>query len=157
MKIIQLCYASKRVDHGNDLLDDLREILIKSRLYNKEKNICGVLYYAHGYYFQCIQGEAESIIELYSKIIKDYRHNEIKLIQNKLIEKKCFNKWAMKYVQPNTKLNNFFITSGFNCFRPHKVNEKIMDDFLNIILEQVESKSEVSNQGFMSRGYSHYF
>ena len=83
MKITQLCYASKRIESEYTLLDDLREILVKSRQYNEEQNICGVLYYAHGYYFQCIQGEYEPIMNLYHKIIKDNRHNEIKLVQHK--------------------------------------------------------------------------
>lgn len=157
MKITQLCYASKRIESEYTLLDDLREILVKSRQYNEEQNICGVLYYAHGYYFQCIQGEYESIMNLYHKIIKDNRHNEIKLVQHKSIEKKCFSHWSMKYVQPNTTLDNFFINSGMNSFQPFEVTEKIIDEFLSIITQQSQIPKEINNQGFMNRGYSSYF
>lgn len=157
MKITQLCYASKRIENEYTLLEDLREILVKSRDFNSKYDICGVLYYAHGYYFQCIEGEYDTIISLYNKIIKDSRHNEIKLVQHKSIEKKCFSKWSMKYVQQNTKLDHFFIKSGINSFQPFEITEKMIDEFLWVIIQQSQIEKEIINQGFMNRGYSSYF
>ena len=165
MKTTQLCYASKRIESEYTLLEDLRDILVQAREYNNKNNICGVLYYAHGYYFQCIQGSFTSIMTLYNKILNDNRHGEIKLVQHKSIEKKCFEEWSMKYVQPDTKLNNFFIRADINCFEPSNIPEKVIDEFLDIILQNSKSntkthtntKNQTSKQGFMSTGYSGYF
>ena len=163
MKTTQLCYASKRIESEYTLLEDLRDILVQSREYNQKHNICGVLYYAHGYYFQCLQGTFTSLMTLYDKILQDNRHSEIKLIQHKSIEKKSFEEWSMKYVQPDTQLNNFFIRADINCFEPSNIPEKIIDEFLDIILQNSNSnsnsniKNQTFNQGFMSRGYSGYF
>lgn len=157
MNITQLCYASKRIESEYTLLDDLREILVKSRDYNAKNDICGVLYYAHGYYFQCVQGKYESVIALYHKIIQDTRHSEIKLIQHKSIEKRCFEQWSMKYVQQDTELSDFFINTGMNCFRPLEVTEKMIDNFIDSIFKHKLTKKEIANQGFMNRGYCNYF
>lgn len=116
-----------------------------------------MLYYAQGYFFQCIQGEYEIIIALYNKIIKDNRHNQIKLIQHKSIDKKCFSKWTMKYVNQNTNLNKYFLDEGLKGFQPHKLSEKMIDNFLNIILNEAESTPSMRIQGFMNRGYIGYF
>ena len=157
MKITQLCYASKRIESEYTLLDDLREILVKSRYYNAKNDICGVLYYAHGYYFQCLQGKYESILAFYHKIIQDTRHGEIKLIQHKSIEKRSFQQWSMKYVQSDTQLSDFFINAGMNCFKPLEVTEKMIDNFIDIILKQTITEKKIKNQGFMNRGYSNCF
>lgn len=157
MKTTQLCYASKRVESEYTLIEDLRDILVKSRDYNSENNICGVLYYAHGYYFQCIQGEFTSLIKLYNKILLDERHSDIKLIQHKSIREPCFYKWSMKYVQQNTELDNFFLEIGNNKFKPLNVTEKKIDEFINIILSYSEVEKENFNSGFINRGYSGYF
>ena len=63
----------------------------------------------------------------------------------------------MKYVQPNTTLDNFFINSGMNSFQPFEVTEKIIDEFLSIITQQSQIPKEINNLGFMNRGYSSYF
>ena len=163
MKTTQLCYASKRIESEYTLLEDIRDILVQSREYNKKHNICGVLYYAHGYYFQCIQCSFTSLMTLYDKILEDNRHSEIKLVQHKSIQNKSFEEWSMKYVQPDTKLSNFFIRADINCFEPSNIPEKVIDEFLDIILQNSKSnthtntKNQTFNQGFMSRGYSGYF
>lgn len=60
--LIQLCYASERVEHLNsDLLEDLSNILTKSKLFNQEQQIFGVLYYANGFFFQCLEGEKSQV------------------------------------------------------------------------------------------------
>lgn len=157
MKITQLCYASKRVESEENLLEELREILVKSRSNNEKNDICGVLYYAKGYFFQCIQGEYENIMALYNKIRKDDRHNQIKLVQHKSIQERCFYKWSMKYVNSNSELNSFFENQGICSFQPHEVSEKMIDEFLSIILNYVEAEPTGLAQGFMKRGYTGYF
>lgn len=157
MKITQLCYASRRVESEENLLEEIREILIKSRKSNEEKDICGVLYYAKGYFFQCLQGECENIMALYNKIIEDDRHNQIKIVQQKSIQKKCFSMWSMKYVNSTSEINSFFESQGICGFKPHEVSEEMIDEFLNIILMHSEFKIDNINKGFMNRGYSNYF
>lgn len=46
--MLQLCYASTRVETEQDLLQDLSDILAIARKFNYEHQIYGALYYAHG-------------------------------------------------------------------------------------------------------------
>lgn len=157
-KLIQLCYASKRTETENTLVDDIREILIKSRRFNSESGVCGVLYYAKGYYFQCLQGESNSIWALFNTIKKDIRHSEVKILQEKKIDKLTFTKWSMKYVQEDTSLNYFFIDNNLGYFKPLDVHDSLIDEFLKTALtlpdKPVFSKSR---SGFKNRGYSNFF
>lgn len=155
---IQLCYASKRMPTDNTLIDDIREILIKSRQYNAQAGICGVLYYAKGFYFQCLQGDIELVNCLFNKISSDDRHNEVKIIQKKNINELCFNEWSMKYVQEDTALNQFFIDNQIGSFNPLILSNELIDELLTVILVAPEKKVfQKLKSGYLNRGYSNYF
>lgn len=155
---IQLCYASKRNPTENTLIDDIREILVKSRQNNTQAGICGVLYYAKGFYFQCLQGDLELVHCLYNNIAGDDRHNEIRIIQEKNINEPSFNEWSMKYVQEDTALNQFFIDNKMAFFNPLIISDDLIDDFLEVVLVAPDKKVfQKLKSGYMNRGYSNYF
>ncbi len=46
--MLQLCYASERIESEQELLQDLSDILATARKFNLQHQIHGVLYYSHG-------------------------------------------------------------------------------------------------------------
>ena len=90
---IQLCYASTRNLQSEDLLQDLNDILTIARDFNSRHDICGVLYYADGSFFQCLQGEKEVVEALFANICKDERHCEIISFEIMEIEETKFKYW----------------------------------------------------------------
>ena len=44
--ILQLCYASERIESEQELLQDLSDILATARKFNLQQQIHGVLYYS---------------------------------------------------------------------------------------------------------------
>lgn len=122
--IFQLCYASKTSSDAQRLLLDLREILNEAHHVNYLNGIHGVLYYADGFFFQCLEGEKLAVLELIDKIKLDPRHQQIYIFNPQEIQDGHFTDWSMKFVRKNSQVSAFFQKylqqSDFN---PYLLNE----------------------------------
>ncbi|MFC2995710.1 BLUF domain-containing protein [Acinetobacter sichuanensis] len=156
--LIQLCYASVRVEGENDLLLDLSDILVTARNFNAENSIFGVLYYADGSFFQCLEGQVEDVLALFQKIQQDKRHHQVQQFAIKEISEITFKQWSMKYVNSNTKIANFFKSIGLNKFEPHHLNSENIHEFLKILLKTANTEKPIKPSiGYQNRGYQNYF
>ncbi|WP_425919317.1 BLUF domain-containing protein [Acinetobacter sp. TSRC1-2] len=156
--LTQLCYASSRVEDGNDLLQDLSDILASARSFNQAHTIYGVLYYAEGIYFQCLEGEQNQVEMLFAQISKDARHNQIYRFPDHVIEQIHFKQWSMKYVNQHGKITNLFKRMGLDKFSPHQLDYQQINQFLDLLLKMKETgHSTKARVGIKNRGYQNYF
>ncbi|RZJ20967.1 MULTISPECIES: BLUF domain-containing protein [unclassified Acinetobacter] len=156
--LTQLCYASSRVEYNNDLLQDLSDILATARAFNQVHDIYGVLYYAEGIYFQCLQGEQSQLEQLFTQISKDARHNQIHRFPDHAIEEIHFKQWSMKYVNQHGKITTLFKKMGLDKFLPHQLNDQQINQFLDLLLRMEESgHATKAKVGIKNRGYQNYF
>ncbi len=81
------------------LLEDFKKHPgVKREIFDHRHAVTGVLYYADGHFFQCLEGN-ELILELLvEKLSKDSRHREIMIYGFKSIDQAHFADWSMKYV-----------------------------------------------------------
>ena len=156
--LIQLCYASRRVERDYDLLQDLSDILAQARSFNEAHQIYGVLYYAEGVYFQCLEGEKSALESLFANIAKDPRHTDIHRFKDHMIDQIHFSQWSMKYVNQHGKVRQFFEKQGLSGFLPHQLDETGIHDFLKLLLkmQQADEKSH-PKKGLNHRGYQNFF
>ncbi|WP_180005550.1 MULTISPECIES: BLUF domain-containing protein [unclassified Acinetobacter] len=156
--MIQLCYASTRVEQQFDLIQDLSDILVRARSFNTEKNIFGVLYYAEGRFFQCLQGEQAALEQLFQHIMQDTRHRDIVRYPDQTIDQIDFSKWSMKYVNRHSEIASLFQRFGHSSFQPNLLNTEQIQAFLTTLLrlENVEQPVKLDS-GYKNRGYQHYF
>lgn len=156
--MIQLCYASTRVEQQFDLIQDLSDILVRARSFNTEKNIFGVLYYAEGRFFQCLQGEQAALEQLFQHIMQDMRHRDIVRYPDQTIDQIDFSKWSMKYVNRHSEIASLFQRFGHSSFQPNLLNTEQIQAFLTTLLrlENVEQPVKLDS-GYKNRGYQHYF
>lgn len=155
---IRLCYSSLRVETEQDLLQDLSDILVTARSFNAEQQICGVLYYAQGAFFQCLEGEKNAVEALFEKIKMDPRHKQVHQFQNIEIEKISFKQWSMKYVKFETKIGHFFKDLGFEKFEPMHLNTQNIQDFVDILLKTASAEPPPkATTGYQNRGYQNFF
>ncbi|HAK33327.1 BLUF domain-containing protein [Acinetobacter radioresistens] len=131
--MIQLCYASKTTSPSDYLLMDLREILSEAQSFNALNSINGVLFYADQYFFQCLEGEREQVLDLFERIKEDQRHQEIIEFGVHPISEQNFDGWAMKFVRRNSEVSEFFQKLGHLHFSPTKLNHHNLNDFLHIL------------------------
>ncbi|WP_180122717.1 BLUF domain-containing protein [Acinetobacter sp. YH12086] len=156
--MIQLCYASTRVEQQFDLIQDLSDILVRARSFNTEQRIFGVLYYAEGRFFQCLQGEQAALEQLFQLIAKDTRHRDIVRYPDQNIDQIDFSKWSMKYVNRHSEIASLFQRFGYSSFQPDVLNLEQIQAFLTTLLrlENVEQPVKL-DLGYKNRGYQHYF
>ncbi|MCL6231373.1 BLUF domain-containing protein [Acinetobacter amyesii] len=156
--MIQLCYASTRVEQQFDLIQDLSDILVRARSFNTEQRIFGVLYYAEGRFFQCLQGEQAALEQLFQHIMQDTRHRDIVRYPDQTIDQIDFSKWSMKYVNRHSEIASLFQRFGHSSFQPDVLNLEQIQAFLTTLLrlENVEQPVKL-DLGYKNRGYQHYF
>ncbi|WP_261902777.1 BLUF domain-containing protein [Vibrio fortis] len=100
----------------------LKDILAKSREYNKERNITGLLSHNSDYFLQCLEGSREELNHTYNHIINDSRHSNVTIIYYKEIHSRQFGDWSMGDV-PQTQLTSLLNLqfSGSDEFKPYEL------------------------------------
>ncbi|MEO6455036.1 MAG: BLUF domain-containing protein [Ginsengibacter sp.] len=90
-----LIYVSSATQHFSD--EDLKALLIISRQNNINLGITGLLLYSESNFIQVIEGEAEAIDGLYSKIKRDPRHTGFLRLLKGEISERNFPEWSMAF------------------------------------------------------------
>lgn len=89
-----------------------------------------MLLYSGGNFFQILEGEKNSVEELYAKITKDERHTDCIMIDESEIKDRTFPNWSMGF--KNLNLESKESLAGYSEFLNKKLNPK---DFLNKVDE----------------------
>jgi len=140
----QFCYASESTSSKADLLQDLTDILKEARDFNHPNQITGVLYFADGHFFQCLEGECLVLKALLTeRLSKDPRHKNIKLFETKEIEQRTFGDWSMKYISKRSSIQQFCQEMGFEVFTPCDFNQEQVDALL-FELSLIENEDQKS-------------
>jgi hypothetical protein len=92
----ELLYTSLAVREMNT--DDLTGLLAQSREKNARLKITGLLIYSKREFMQLLEGNKEDIFELYNTIVKDERHQQVKLLWDGEIEDRSFKDWSMAFL-----------------------------------------------------------
>lgn len=88
------------------------ELLEQSRYWNEQHDITGLLCYSEpGYFVQVIEGAAQDIHALFSKIRQDERHHHVTLLSDKSSATRWFSDWKMAYMEAEPK--DFFWLMGY--------------------------------------------
>lgn len=100
-------YAISYVSTANiDFHDqEIAEMMIKTSQFNFEEKITGILLYNERNFFQLIEGEKESIQNLYEKIEQDLRHNNIIKILEKPVFETAFDGYLTDFITDTKKYN----------------------------------------------------
>lgn len=76
---------------------DIEDILDVCRRNNSTLNITGVLFFSDGEFVQVLEGRKSDIQDLFSKISKDDRHENIEILIDEDVDNRYFSQWAMAY------------------------------------------------------------
>ena len=105
-----ICYISnKNEDLSNDELDDLLKYLVKK---NDEMHISGILMLKNNHFFQIMEGEADTINNLYDAIKKDLRHHGlIKLLETSITDR----------IFEDYQTNHFSVLTDYSSLKKLKI------------------------------------
>ncbi len=77
---------------------DLPDILAVAREHNSKVGISGLLLFHGGSFVQVLEGPKADVEALLKRIAADPRHDKMKLLLQKDVEKKEFEEWSMGFV-----------------------------------------------------------
>lgn len=143
--IYQFCYCSTASSQLPKIWDDLRDILTEAHHFNHNHAISGVLYFADGYFFQCVEGEKHHLDLLLEKIKKDERHTDLKFYGFKIITQRNFPEWKMKYVARHSEIKTFLCDLGFDTFKLNELDDEAIDILLDILIKVDEQSLKSPN------------
>jgi len=93
MSINQLVYVSQAVRKMS--ADDLRAIHATARENNEAIGVTGSLFYNGGWFLQVLEGPVATLSTLYSKIERDPRHKNSRVLYNEPASFRTFPRWNM--------------------------------------------------------------
>ena len=76
---------------------DLMDLLKKSQANNQAAGITGLLLYSNGNFIQLLEGEAEIVRALYSRITQDPRHHNCIQLFDRATQARLFPEWSMGF------------------------------------------------------------
>ena len=93
--MINLIYFS----HATQAMEskDLKDLLTRARERNKLRGITGLLLYQSGYFLQALEGDDDTVHELFKKIQKDSRHHTVTKIYDQEADERNFKDWQMGF------------------------------------------------------------
>jgi hypothetical protein len=144
--LIRLTYISrcnfKQTSDENGIEPTVARILLHSRLNNPKKRIGGVLYFGDGYFFQCLEGEADVVNELITRIIQDKRHTDVNIRKVVPISRRVFSNWSMKYISLENEVNDLLNRHKLSSFNPYKFSEKLTDELIELFVNISDPQSK---------------
>lgn len=93
--MLQLIYVSTATRAMTE--HDLADILQTARAKNEDLDVTGLLLYRDGAFIQVIEGEDETIRQLYDSIKADERHQDVTTLSQMPIEEREFPDWQMGF------------------------------------------------------------
>ena len=90
-----LIYVSSAVKLMKD--DELLFLLQQSREKNYRLGITGILLYKDGSFMQMLEGEKQTVLELYRTIMSDERHKGLITVMRSDIKGRSFEDWSMGF------------------------------------------------------------
>ena len=89
----RVVYVSEKTDASDTTLKD---IIASSQKNNPEEGVTGCLLSGSNSFLQLLEGPADFINTLYSKISKDNRHENVMTLCEEKIDDRLFLSWSMK-------------------------------------------------------------
>ncbi len=85
---------------------EINDNMVKTNKFNNDEKITGILLYNERNFFQLLEGEKETIQNLYEKIKQDNRHKDIIKILEKPVFKSSFDGYLTDFVTDTKKYND---------------------------------------------------
>jgi Sensors of blue-light using FAD len=107
--MFQLIYSSVARSDFSPL--DLKHMLLRARLANKELKLTGMLLYHSRTFLQALEGDEAIVRRLFSRIERDPRHHQVSVVDASTLfgDRRSFGDWSMGFSAPD----NAQIVMGF--------------------------------------------
>jgi len=108
--LVRCLYASRPVAGSDSYALD--RILAQSRKNNPRSGVTGLLCVADSLFLQVLEGGRDEVCELFNAIVRDDRHEHVRLLVYEEISERRFGNWTMGQVSAD-KLNPSLLLKYF--------------------------------------------
>ena len=129
--MIRLVYCS--CSHGELSLIEIQRILEVARSNNADIDVTGMLAYEAPWFLQVLEGDRETVNELYLRIAEDPRHDECVLISYGEAEERLFGGWRMGFAGSSTAFAEALRRTGYDAFDPMQMKSDDALEFLRVL------------------------
>jgi hypothetical protein len=116
-RVHHLLYRSRAIQSFS--ATDLTALQEQSQAWNKMHGITGLLCYSNGHFVQVLEGSAEEVHGLFSKIQRDKRHFQVQALSDRATNQRWFADWRMALVQ--TDPGDFYWLLGYLEAKGHNL------------------------------------
>lgn len=96
--VFRLIYHSQSLIPSDQRRTELAAIFTTARRTNERLGITGALVISDDAFVQALEGDETAVRELYASITKDTRHDSVRVLEEKMVERRTFGRWAMAKV-----------------------------------------------------------
>lgn len=145
--LIRLIYASTAND-GVDL-NEFKRILLNAQTNNLRNDLTGMLAFNSKIFLQALEGDRDQVNDLYTKLMRDPRHNRLAILKFEEIEERHWANWSMGFAAPNADNRALFLKySTQSSFNPYQMKsdavEKMLMDLSSTVIAMTPSQSASS-------------
>lgn len=108
--LVRCLYASRPVEPLTSAFVDT--ILAQSRRNNPDIGVTGLLCVSDDLFIQVLEGGRDEVCDLFNAIVRDARHQQVRLLVFEEIDERQFGNWTMAQVNM-TKLNPSLLLKYF--------------------------------------------
>ena len=137
--LIRLVYISRSTESNREtrhIQNIAEKILLVANIQNKQNGITGILCFSNDCYFQCLEGISDAVLHLYSKLLNDPRHTDLKIILKEPITSSSFSKWSMKYLPDVEVMIPLIRLHGHTTFSPYDFAQNLFIDLLDFLSQK---------------------
>lgn len=133
--MIELIYVSRAFKRFNTV--ELKDMLTQFRKNNEKVNVTGLfLYDGKGTFIQVLEGDADTVHNLFNKIRGDKRHSRVNVLGEREISSRNFPDWCMgfKHLEESPALN----LEGYSNFLEQPERVDYLNENPNFAIELLE-------------------
>lgn len=121
--LIRLIYASEVATTLTP--SAVQEIVEKARVTNRRRHVTGALAFDSHAFLQVLEGERETVSEVFCHIAKDSRHRRVQLLESVAVDERLFATWSMGFAAADAHGRDTFLRhSSDDHFAPLNLSAK---------------------------------
>ena len=144
--LFRLAYISKNNFTGTleEQKENVQSILDVAQRNNKKIDVTGALLWSGDYFCQVIEGENETLEDLFETIQMDSRHSEITVLNFEPIDRRSFSEWAMAMAGNEPTMR--FDMEGIRASKDEILMQETGKDLVNVLEQLVLKHQSISTK-----------
>lgn len=155
-QIYYLTYVSQMTLKAGITPKTLMDIGDTAKTQNMRFDVTGFLCFGNGYFFQYIEGEQQTIAQLFDNIQRDRRNRNVTLLTEGWIDQRLFQGWQMLMVNVNNPDTPDEIVRAFQPMAPNAPRREQAQALVELMRSQYHRHSLVDFDQYSYKNISYY-